>query len=347
MRAVRVAIAPLLIALGCTVACNAIVGFGDLEKTPLKSGGSSSSGGGDDDEATSSTSSGKVGSSSGAASSSGAGTSTSSGVVVTPKCDPAKPFGAAVSLGDKINTSAFEDGGSLTADELTIVFMRASDNTHAQVMMATRATIDAPFGDPAPVAAPGNTNLWPPWISSDGLTLYWSVLGNTMDVFMSSRASKDAAFTNKDSSPFQNNNYDEFRPASTAGGNEMFFLANKNAGSGGLRAWHSLKNNGTFGPISELTELTADGQDGSLAISGDGLTMYFASDRTGSTNNTYDVYVARRDNRAASFGGVTRVAEVSTDKEDVPSFISNDGCRLYLGSNRSGSGDLFVATKPL
>jgi hypothetical protein len=342
--AVRIAFAPVVIALGATIACNAIVGYGELEKTPTKEDPekSSSSGKGDDDDTTSSSSSssGTVGSSSGTASSSG---SSSGGV--GPKCDPTKPFGPATALPPNINTGAFEDGGSLTADELTIVFMRGSDQTHAQLMIATRGSIDAAFSDPTPIAAGGTANNWPPWISSDGLTLYWSVLGTTMDIFMSQRGAATAAFTNKQSSPWMNGNYDEFRPSITADGNEMFFLSEK--GSNVLQAFHSLKSGGAFQAPTAVTELNGDGQASSIAISNDGLTVYYGSSRTGSTNGTSDIWTARRDTRTSSFGTLTRVNELSSDGEELPSYISTDGCRLYFGTNRTGGGDIYVAAKPL
>jgi hypothetical protein len=341
---VRIAFAPVVIVLGATIACNAIVGYGDLEKTPTKEDpqNSSSGKGGDDDDTTSSSgsSSGTVGSTSGTASS----TSSSTGGV-GPKCDPTKPFGAATALPANINTGAFEDGGSLTADELTIVFMRATDQTHAQLMIATRASIDVAFSDPTPVAAAGTADNWPPWISSDGLTLYWSLLGSTMDIFMSQRGAATAGFTNKQSSPWTNGNYDEFRPSITADGNEMFFLSEK--GSNVLRAFHSLKSGGSFQAPTEVTELNADGEGSSIAISNDGLTVYFGSTRTGSTNGTSDIWTARRDTRTASFANVTRVSELSTDGEELPSYISTDGCRLYFGTNRTGGGDIYVAARPL
>jgi hypothetical protein len=166
-----------------------------------------------------------------------------------------------------------------------------------------------------------------------------------MDIFMSQRGATTAGFTNKQSSPWMNGNYDEFRPSITADGNEMFFLSEK--GSNVLRFFHSLKSGGSFQGPTEVTELNADGQASSIAISNDGLTAYFGSSRTGSTNGTSDVWTAHRDTRTASFANVTRVSELSTDGEELPSYISTDGCRLYFGTNRTGGGDIYVATKPL
>jgi hypothetical protein len=340
---VRIGFAPLLIVLGATVACNAIVGFGDFQKS-----NATDDGGDDDDDNASSSSSGKGGSSSGSTTSSSSSSSSSSGAVVTPKCDVSKPFGTPVALGATINTGQFEDGASLTADELTIVFLRELDQNHAQLMIATRTSTDQDFGEATAIAASGSSNnVWPGSISSDGLTLYWSFLGQTMDIFMSQRATTTGSFVDKQSSAWTNGNYDEFRPSISSDGTEMFFLSEKDTTNGDLRPYHSLKTGGAFGAPVALSELNGDGTDQSIAISGDALTIYLASDRTGSTSGTYDVWTAHRNSRTEPFSAPARVPELSTNKEDVPSYVSTDGCRLYLASDLSGNGDIFVATKPL
>ena len=110
---------------------------------------------------------------------------------------------------------AADSGPSLTADELTIFFLRApaSSNT-AGIWTATRSSIYGEFLDPVPVT---ELNIAPkctlPCISPDGLTIYYSVwLEDRLDfdVYTATRSSTDEPFS-------------DIRPVegiSTAGNNE-------------------------------------------------------------------------------------------------------------------------------
>src|SRR5262249_21304692 len=69
----------------------------------------------------------------------------------------------------------------------------------------------------------------------------------------------------------------------------------------------------------------------SPVISADGLSLYFASNRAGSQGSTQssDIWVARRKTKADAFGTPTNVAELNSPDEDMPSWLSSDGCRIY------------------
>ena len=71
--------------------------------------------------------------------------------------------------------------------------------------------------------------------------------------------------------------------------------------------------------------------------------LYFASNRAAPT---YDVYVARRDSATAAFGAPSRVQELESAGDDVPRWLSADGCVMYLTSSRAGVERLFVTRKP-
>ena len=76
--------------------------------------------------------------------------------------------------------------------------------------------------------------------------------------------------------------------------------------------------------------------------------MYFASTRT-SGRGGEDIWVARRTSMNDRFGDPATVGELDTSNDEVPSFLSADGCRLYFGSTRPGGlgdSDMYVAAKP-
>jgi hypothetical protein len=67
-------------------------------------------------------------------------------------------------------------------------------------------------------------------------------------------------------------------------------------------------------------------------------------------NGARHIFQATRASDAGSFANETAVAELNSTAEDLPGWLSPDGCRLYFSSNRSGTGgagghDLYVATR--
>ncbi len=84
-------------------------------------------------------------------------------------------------LGPPINTSEHEGATSISSDGLTLYFdaYRPEGNGASDIYMTTRATRDDPWGAPAnmgpEINGPGYD--WFPWISPDGLELYFQSYG--------------------------------------------------------------------------------------------------------------------------------------------------------------------------
>ena len=71
--------------------------------------------------------------------------------------------------------------------------------------------------------------------------------------------------------------------------------------------------------------------------------MYFTSGRTGSM--AQDVWTATRATTSTMFGTPVVVSEVSSVANDTPRWLSPDGCRLYISSDRSGSPRILVSSR--
>jgi hypothetical protein len=103
---------------------------------------------------------------------------------------------------------------------------------------------------------------------------------------------------------------------------------------------------GTFGDAGEVTELGKSGTSSlGVVLSGDGLIVYFGSDREGS----FDIWTASRAKDTDPFGAVRKLDDpgLNTAALELPSWMSSDGCRLYFISNRmSGvNSDVWLATR--
>jgi hypothetical protein len=316
------------------VACNAIVGFGNLTKEPTRDAGTH----GDDDTSDDDDHREAGGSGSGG-----------DGGEETSACNSSADFGTPVALPGPVNSTSFENSPSLTDDELTIVFQRTVDSNVSNLLIATRATTSDPFGAPTALGLTTSNLSFMPSITRDGLTLFWSEVADTnrgMDVFIATRTTVTGQFANPISTGIASD-VEEQDPTVTGDGNEMFFASDQSSPGGDVRQlFHANRNNlGEFADPQALTELNSDGVEQGVAVSKDGLTIFFGSTRTGGAGKL-DVWTAHRSSRSEKFGAATVVAPVNSPVIDWPTFISADGCRLYLGSERGGAGDLYVATKP-
>ena len=316
-------------------ACNALVGYGDFTKAAPES---NSSGGTGDDDTDGTSSSGKVGSSSGDAGGSSSGQSGSSSGDSGPPlvlCDATKDFDPPVAVANVNNGGSFNGNATLTADELTMVFQRSNSGSDGQIMKATRTSKTADFGTPAVM-----TELVQighdisPSIRNDGLVLYWAevVEGSGASarraIMIATRLTATATF--EDPKPFSfttSSNANDEQPYATADAKELYFSRSTTGASRIFRV--TATADGWTAP-AEVTELRASNSaEVHVALSTDGLTMYFASDRK--KVNDYDIYVAKRPSIGAAFANITPLASLNTaNVADVPTWLSPDNCRLYI-----------------
>ncbi len=89
------------------------------------------------------------------------------------------PWGTPENLGPTVNSDQKEDSPSLSADGLSLYFQsdRSGGQGYFDLYVATRPSLDAPWGPPENVGVPINTNNdeTTPFLSPDGLSLYFSV----------------------------------------------------------------------------------------------------------------------------------------------------------------------------
>jgi Tol biopolymer transport system component len=139
----------------------------------------------------------------------------------------------------------------------------------------------------------------------------------------------------------------EWDPELSADGQELFFTSDR-AGSHGLDLYRSTwsATQGAFMAPTALGTLNSDGIDGGPALSGDGLTLYFNSDRVGGTGRQ-DLYRATRPTRDAAFGAPVRVAELASPAYDTGAALSPDGAFLVFcrQADDHASPGMFSATR--
>ena len=110
---------------------------------------------------------------------------------------------------------------------------------------------------------------------------------------------------------------------------------------------HRSTRTGAFGPPTFLTAENSASSDGNEAVSSDGLTLWFQSNRV--ANQGYHLYVATRASTLVEFGTPGLAATVNAadpTQNDGQPFVTADGSELWFSSDRTGglgSADIWVA----
>lgn len=139
-------------------------------------------------------------------------------------------------------------------------------------------------------------------------------------------------------------------PFITADGSALYFDSGRNSIS--LHLYVAVRQpDGSFSTPQPLTTLNTTAVDGHPRVTQDGLRIYWSSTRIdGGAQGGTDIWTATRPSTAGTFGTPTRVPELSSPFSESPSWISPDGCVIYLQSDRpggSGLQDIYQAVKPL
>lgn len=262
--------------------------------------------------------------------------------VATGRCDLNQPFGTPT-LVPGVNGADDEVGFALTSNELIAVVDRFADTTAASwsLLVAQRASLAAPFDPPSLQAtrdldAESGEEL-PGSPSGDGLALYFArqVPGATPLLFAATRNVTTTTFADV-AVTLDGTTAPGYAPSLSADGTTLYWL---DAADSRLRA--ATRN----GPPDVFVgqRIVSTGRLGNPVLSADELTLYYTD------GAQTDIFVATRTTKNAMFGVGVPVANVNSTDNDAPMYLSDDGCVLYLASNRpSGIGgmDIWQAQRP-
>jgi hypothetical protein len=261
-------------------------------------------------------------------------------------CDRRTTFGAPRPI-DPLNTAENDElWPRLSADELTIVLGTVRAPDAFGVYMATRSSRELPFGRPTFLST---VNAQPafdadPMLSADGLTLYLhSTRDGNSNLFYAKRSSTTAVFERPIPIASLNTPLAEIQPFLSADVGTLWFARE---GPTGAQIFRAPVRGDVYGPAEVVAELDSEQPEWLPTPSADGLTIYFASKRSGGAGD-FDIWVAHRARTDAPFDQPTPVVELNTAALDAPGFLSPDMCRLYFHrAPAPGRSDVFVAERP-
>ncbi len=255
-----------------------------------------------------------------------------------------------VNLGAVVNTEQWNDHPTVTADGLTLVFVKLPDGQPSQLWQSTREEIAQPFGAAVRLFEDASSdNDYSPFLSHDGLTLWFHstrpIAPNRGDqnVWVTRRRSVSEPFdkpqplgpeintTEIEGTVFVS--ADGLTLLFTRGKPEQIFQATRRSESDDFTNAHAL-DVGFAGVWNGFPRLSADGR-----------VLLFAANR-----GEQHIWVATRDSVDAKFGTPTQLDEKVNVGEVSGPFLSADEKTLYFSSTRSGGfgrRDLWSSTRVL
>jgi hypothetical protein len=266
-------------------------------------------------------------------------------------CDVTKAFGTpTLVLG--INTT--DQGGQqrwgyLSGDLLTMYFSDIPASNR-NIYIATRGSTSAAFGAAQQLGAVNTTaNEEHPAVTSDGLILVMdtAAFNQTYDIAMATRQFPAQQWSSINPvSNVNTNNFQEVDSWISFDGLTLLIGSNRTNNEYGIYMSTRTTTTGTFTTpalISELDDPAAVDSGG--VLSADKLEIFFYSDRTGGSGQS-DIYHATRSSPSAAFGTPTPVTELDSANIELMNWLSPDRCTVVFSSDRLGTYDIWMATRP-
>lgn len=266
-----------------------------------------------------------------------------------PRCDPNKPFGTPVAVGELNLANVNDFTPALSSDELTITFgsTRMGGSGLVDAYIATRASRTDAWGTPSlinGVNTSGNESR--AHLSGDQLTLYIEYQldpGTDYNVVASTRSSTSAAFTTPIAVTPVNTTGHDTGPYVLPDQSAMYLVNS--------RMLHRAARTGTaWGAPVLVTGTSLQGGDFDYPVATpDELTIYFASSR-GPTQGGFDIWMATRASVVTGFNAPVNVAALSSNRSESPGWISADNCVMYFSRDVGAAAadyNIYRAEKPL
>ena len=257
-------------------------------------------------------------------------------------------FGTPINLGPAVNTLYGDFSPSISADGLSLFFssLRPGGYGASDLWVTTRVMINDAWEEPVNLESTVNSSYWDlhPSISADGLMLFFvsdrpGGFGRD-DIYITMRATTDdpwGAPVNLGSTV--NSSVWDGIQCISADGLMLFFASERPGGLGSTDLWLTIRAN-AFDRWEEAvnlgTTVNSSSWDSPTSISSDGRTLFFESDRPGSSEYT-DLWVTTRPTVSAPWGTPVNLGpKVNSLNHDSGSSLPADERTLYFWSNRPG-----------
>ena len=260
-------------------------------------------------------------------------------VAPTTRCTPGAAFGPP-ELVAEISTTSGEPAAALTEDELTIYFSR-----NGTLMIATRATRSAPFGNVRSAGLPNGGADDNPALTFDGRQLFFSTTergdSGAAEVYVAQVVDGGLASP----SPVRGVPPETTDPFPNGDAGALYYSAGRDGGTSDIFFATGLGSPAVNEQRLAISDAESDGQP---VLSRDELSLYIGSRRAG-TVGLSDIFVATRARVGDPFANAVSLGPaVNSAGNDLPVWISTDACVLYFTSDRPGGAggrDIYRTTR--
>jgi hypothetical protein len=260
-------------------------------------------------------------------------------------CDPDAPFTLVAQVGG-LESDLGEHSAQLSRDELTIVFSRlavggplnAPIARYGDLYRARRTHLSEDFRDTVSLDELNtNANELGASLSDDGQTLYFARGGPSAryQIFEAPWPAPTAPPGKPVPTALGDAGESQLEPYITA--SAIFFTARRDDGSTSL--FSAARQRTAFEParpLESLDLLAPAGASANPVVSSDELTIYFSAPPDNASQP--DIWTSSRPSLDRGFGAPRAIAELNTTSGERPAWISEDSCRLYFVTNRTGRG---------
>jgi Tol biopolymer transport system component len=235
------------------------------------------------------------------------------------------------------------------------------DRVYVQLYSVRRPTPADPFAYQTILSSMPPNGEFRPTVSGDGLTLVFelaSQYSTARHLYYASRAAVTDSFGDAGPPSCVNSSgiagFNDFAAFLREDGQVLYFASNRanpgscsdptNLGS----CDNDIYSCPAFGSPLPVAELNSSADDEAPVVTPDDLTIYFASTRSPPAGGVH-VWMAKRASTSERFSNPTIVQELNLPGTILlPTFVSRDGCSLYLEGTLSSSVPwaVYVAQKP-
>jgi WD40 repeat protein len=190
-----------------------------------------------------------------------------------------------------------------------------------------------------------------PFVSADGLSLYFfstrpgpGAQGDR-DLWQARRASQAAQFVDPIVLPVVNGPALDHLPRLSEDELTLYFVSGRESPNGASNLWTAERADRAqqFSEPVEVQGVNTDAREEGFSLSSDGLTLFFASNR--SSLEDMDIWLATRLDRSSAFGAAENVSVLNTTALELDPVLSADGFELFFVSSRNGPTQLFRSVR--
>lgn len=232
-------------------------------------------------------------------------------------------------------------GARLLLDELTVYFTRSLTGRH-RIFRATRRYPWEAFGAPAPVDNLGLTAaVYLPTVTADDRSIYFESFDGLYRVFVANRDTPSDTFSLPravDLGP----DVGDGGPYVLPEGDVLYFHSIR-PGQGYNDIYRAIRTTVGITDVMPVPGINTAADESLPVVSPDEQLIFFTWMASPGVN--VDIYTATRPNREHPFDPPSIVAELDSDQQQFPTWISPDGCRLYFARDSPAGYRMFRADR--